>query len=234
MKYFICLLFLFPLFANAQRTVTLDTTYQTNADGKFFDVRRVEYTSGESSLTKTLIGDTTTIYNNYRLEFLRRGEQMANDARAARRFDKDITDIINKNDLAASVTGRNILDTLVKQFSGPLLASGWQITDGTNTTDISFQVNANGKLRYTIAAQTKTAVLINNTMRLLNYLNTGQPIDVFKSAGGNWFTIDDRIKIKFPGNQGQNQAPPKSPILIKPVPLTQPTKATQKTKKKKQ
>lgn len=234
MKYFIYILFLCPLFANAQRAVTLDTSYQINAAGKFFSVRQVEYTTGESSITKNLIGDTATIYKNYMLAFLRRGEQMANDARAASRFDKDITDIINQNDLAASITGKNILDTLVKQFSGPLLLSGWQITDGINTTDISFQVNGNGKLRYTIAGQTKTAVLINNTMRLLNYLNTGQPIDVFKSAGGNWFAIDDHIKIKFPGNPGQSQSPSKSPIVTKPVPLAQPTKSTQKTKKKKQ
>lgn len=206
MKNVIILIFL-PLLAFGQRIVTKDSTWQANSAGQFYDVRIVEYSTGESSLTRTLRGDTNTIFQAALNSYISEGNRMANEARSTSQFDRIIKRLIQQNDEVFAITGRNILDTLTARYSAALLNAGWTAVD-TGTLNIGFGVNANGQLRYTLQGfPTRNATLIASTLRLNNYGNTGKAIDLFQGPGGNWFSLDDGLKIKFPGNiSGNRQA----------------------------
>lgn len=238
MKYLIIFFLMLPAFAWAQNAIQTDTTYRVNTGGKFYEVREITFLNGEASTTKTLIGDTSTLYKNYYAAFVRAGTQMANDARQASRFDKDIAQIIAQNTATLAATGRDVLDTLTKQYAGPLISGNWSVQD-TALRDISFVINGNGKLRYTITGYAQRgAVLIANTMRLQNYKSSGQSVDLYKSPGGNWFSIDDKVKLKLPGNPLQNRQPDPAPAVVtpaKPLPANAsktPAKPPKKGKKK--
>lgn len=231
MKKSVFILFLFPAIAFSQRIATLDSTWRESSGGKFFEVRLTEYTTGESVLTRTFVGDTLTIFQNYLNRFISEGNQMAGEARSASRFSKNITQVIQANSEALAATGRDVLDTLTSRDAIPLLAGGWTVKDTAGSIDISFNVNNSGQLRYTITGfQARNAFLFGATMRLNNYKSTGQDVDFFRGAGGNWFTIDDKTRLRHPGNpdavnRGSLKGASAETIELKPV-------STKNTKKK--
>jgi hypothetical protein len=219
MKNVIILIFL-PLLAFGQRIVTKDSTWQANSAGQFYDVRIVEYSTGESSLTRTLRGDTNAIFQAALNSYISEGNRMANEARSTSQFDRIIKRLIQQNDEILTATGRDVLDSLAAKYAGPLLAAGWTAVD-TGTLNIGFSVNASGQLRYTLQGfPARNATLIASTLRLNNYGSTGRPIDLFQGPGGNWFSMDDGLRLRFPGNISGNrgrdvqQPPQKTGVLI--------------------
>lgn len=196
------LLFALPLFAAAQ-VVTLDTIFQQNVNGVFFEVRRTEYANGEYAETRKVVGDTMTIFNNYLQVFERQGVQMANDAYAVFRFPEIFDGLQQRRVEVLAATGKDLLDTLAVKYSVPLLIGGWTATEGAVTANVTFTVTAGAQLRYLVNGQAeRNAFIVSNTMRLANWKGTGLNLDVFRAPGGNWFSIDGRVRIKFPGNQG--------------------------------
>lgn len=205
-KNILILLFL-PVFAFAQRIITKDSTWQAPDSGKFFEVRLVEYSTGESTWQSAQEKARLTIFQAALNAYVSEGNRMANEARSTSQFDRIIKRLIQQNDEVFAITGRDILDTLTARYSLPLLASGWTAVD-TGTLNIAFSVNVNGQLRYTLQGfPTRNATLIASTLRLNNYGSTGKAIGLFQGPGGNWFSLDDGLKIKFPGNiSGNRQA----------------------------
>jgi len=230
MKNIVFILFLLPTLAFSQRIATIDSTWRESAGGKFFEVRLTEYTTGESVLTRTFVGDTLTIFQNYLSRFVSEGNQMAGEARSVSRFSKNITQIIQANSEALAATGRDVLDTLTKRDALPLLAGGWTLKDTSGVLDISFNVNNNGQLRYTITGfAARNAFLFGSTMRLNNYKSTGQDVDFFRGVGGNWFTVDDKTRLRHPGNpDAVNRG---GAEIVEPIPT--PAKNTKKKPAKK-
>ncbi|MCB0541911.1 MAG: hypothetical protein KDC70_00250 [Saprospiraceae bacterium] len=225
---FFALCSLFAFQGTAQSVVTKDTTYQTSENGKFYFVREIEYSNGESSVNKALIGDTMTVYNNAFDRFRNEGVRMANDAREASRFDTYITRMLQEGNFLFASTGRDVLDSLAATYAGPLLITGWTIDDGgpSGALDIAFTINANGQLRYQIAGfSARNAFIFSNTMRLQNYKDGGR-LDLYKARGGNWFSIDDEIKMKFPNNQdgASNRAASGAIKEAEPAPAATPKK----------
>lgn len=226
-------IFLFPAFAFGQPFVTLDTTFRTSANGFFYENREVEFSDGTFSKTRTKIGDTLTIFTTYLNSFTSQSNQMAGAARAASRFGRDITRLKQQNSEALAATGRDVLDTLTARYSAPLLLAGWVVKDTSGIKDIVFSVNANGQLRYTITGfAARNADLFGGILRLNNYLSSGEDVDFFKAISGNWFTIDDKTKLRFPGqNDAANRAPAKPPTFeAEPIKL-EPVKTKAKKKK---
>ena len=217
----------------SQVYTTLDTSYQISQNGKFYEVREVRRSNGESSVVTTFVGDTASIFTNYLNSIYADGNQMAAQARQASRLGADITKMIQQSNDAFVITGRDVLDTLTKRYAPPLLIAGWVLKDTSGTKDVTFSVNNNGQLRYAVPGfQTRNANLFGGVLRLNNYLSTGHDVDLFKSVAGNWFTIDNKLKMRFPGqNDAQNRAfEPADAIAPKPSA----TKKPPKTKKKKQ
>ena len=224
-----------PIFAFSQgNVVTKDSTWQIAANGAFYEVRLVEYNTGESSLNRRLIGDTASVFSGYLARFEAEGNRMATIAFEARAFDRIIRDFLQRRDSILTSVGRDITDTLTDKYAGPLLASGWKVYDDTTQLNVEFSVNAQGQLRYQIAGfPIRNAFIIARTMRLQNYGSTGKKLDVYAAPGGNWFSIDDRVKIRLPGNQGLSRVlePIQKPPTIAPTKKTEPTKKAKKAKK---
>ncbi len=204
MKYlfFIFILAFAPVYVRAQAITTKDTTYQLSTGGKFYEVREVEYIDGSGSVTRSLIGDTMTIFANTLNFVVSEGNRMASDAREVIRFDEIVNNLSARITEVLAVTGRDIFDTLAARYSAPLLAQGWAISEDTTGIDnIMFSINAGGQLRYQITGNpTRNAFIIGRVMRLVNYPGHGHSIDMYRMPGGNWISIDRRIKLQFPGN----------------------------------
>lgn len=200
-----------PLFAFSQSigtvtVVTKDTTWQVSANGAFYEVRLVEYNNGESSLNRRLIGDTASVFRGYLTEFETAGNRMANVANEARTNDKEIRQILQRRDSILVKFGRDITDTMTAKYGGALLASGWVVYEDTTALDVVFTVNAQGQLRYQITGYpVRNAFIISRSMRLQNYKATGRPLDIYAAPGGNWGSVDDRVRMRLPGNQGLNR-----------------------------
>lgn len=205
MRNIVFIILCLPLFASAQTIVTKHSAWQEITGGKFYVVRLVEYSDGTYSQTRNLSGDTATVFNNSLKTAVQEGYRMANVAYEARDNDKSIRAVLKQSDTLLVYTGMDLADTLTAIFSPSLLASGWEITEAGSEWAIEFTVNANGSLRYQIAGYVQRGGnVISNTMRLNNWRDSGKNIDLYKAPGGNWFSIDDAVKIKFPGNQGLN------------------------------
>lgn len=205
MKNILILLFL-PFLSFGQHIVTKDSSWQVDSDGKFYTVRQVEYSNGESSLTRSLVGDTASVFRGYLAEFEATGNWMANAANEARTNDKEIRTILQRRDTILAKFGRDITDTLTAKYAGPLLISGWVVYEDTAALDVVFSVNAQGQLRYQITGYpARNAFIIARTMRLQNYKDTGRSLDIYAAPGGNWGSADDRVRMRLPGNQGLNR-----------------------------
>jgi hypothetical protein len=237
MKKIIYIFAIFPLLSFGQSIVTKDSTWQAGESGKFFAFRLTEYANGESVQTKTLIGDTATVFNNALKSSLNEGYRMATVAYEARDFDKTIKGVLAQSDSVLQMTGMNVSDTMTAMFAPALVAQGWVLQESGLTRDITFTVNSNGSLRYQIAGfAQRGATIIANTMRLNNFKDSGQSLDVFRAPGGNFFSIDNRVKIKFPSNQGLNRAAKQSDFkteTIKLEPVLTPENKNKKPAKKK-
>ena len=199
---------LMPLFAFSQGAVaTKDTTWQVADNGAFYEVRLVEYSNGESNLNRRLIGDTASVFRAYMSEFEAAGNRMANVANEARTNDKEIREILQRRDSILAKFNRDITDTMTAKYGGPLLTSGWVVYEDTAALDVAFSVNAQGQLRYQITGYpARNAFIIARTMRLQNYKDTGRSLGIYAAPGGNWGSVDDRVRMRFPGNQGLNRA----------------------------
>ena len=203
---------LMPLFAFSQSigtvtVVTKDSTWQVAANGAFYEVRLVEYSTGESSMNRRLIGDTASVFRGYLAEFEAAGNRMANVANEARTNDKEIREILQRRDSILAKFNRDITDTMTAKYGGPLLTSGWVVYEDTAALDVVFTVNAQGQLRYQITGYpVRNAFVISRTLRLQNYKATGRPLGIYAAPGGNWGSADDRVRMRFPGNQGLNRA----------------------------
>lgn len=204
-----------PVFCFSQGSaavVTKDTTYQQAANGRFYEVRRVEWSTGAFTENRTLIGDTATVFKFHLTSFILEANRMANAAYEARAFDREIRAMIKKRDTVLAQTGQDVTDTITQMYSAPLLQSGWTISDDTSSLDITFSVNGQGQLRYEIAGHpVRNAFLFGRAMRLINYRSTGASVDLYSAPGGNWFSIDDRVKMRLPGNQGLRRSAIKAP-----------------------
>ncbi len=209
MKHLIFFLLFCPVVLPAQ-VVTKDTTWQESGAGGFFEVRRVEWSNGEVSQNRRLVGDTATVFKNYLSAYIREGERMATAAADARNFDKNMRTMLQRRDTILAAIGLDITDTLAKMYAVALLENGWQIGDSL-FTDVTFNINAQGQLRYQIfGGQARNAYVVSKSLRLMNYGITGKPLDLYKMPGGNWVSIDDRVKMRFPGNQSRSAAKPPS------------------------
>jgi len=216
----IAFILLFPALCFGQNVVTKDTVWQSNANGNFYENRLVEYSNGESSLNRRLVGDTATVFSGYLTSFEKEGSRMANVAYEARDFDKIIRGMIQRRDTVLAQIGRDLTDTLAAKYAGALIVPGWEVTEDTTTLDITFSVSNAGQLRYEITGQpTRNAFIFGRSIRLNNYKDTGKSLDLYNAPGGNWFSVDDKVKIKFPGNPGLSKSaaaapPPENWVLL--------------------
>lgn len=229
MKNIIIFLFLLPAIVHSQTVVTKDTIWQTSENGAFYEVRLVEWSNGESSLNKRLIGDTITVFNSYISVFTSEANRMANSAEQTKDFDRTLRGMLERRDSILAILGKDLTDTLAAKYAAPLLQSGWNILQDTANLSITWTINNSGQLRYEIEGyQTRNAFMFGRAIRMNNYRDTGKSMDIYAMPGGNWVNLDNSVKMKLPGNQGLNRASVAPPPPQTTVP---PKKQTPKKKK---
>lgn len=237
-KYTILMLLFAPCFALSQRVVTKDSSWNENAGGKFYSVRLVEYSTGESSENKVLMGDSATLFQNNLNDALQQANWMAGIAFEAKDFDKLIRAQLQARDSVLAVLGKDVTDTIAARYAAPLLATGWKVVQDTSTLNVAFSVNGQGQLRYEIQGfPVRNAFLLGRAMRLVNYKNTGAALDVFNAPGGNWFSLNNAVRLRLAGNQGLDRAAKRGGfdvevLRLEPVTEPQPLPKAKKKKKK--
>lgn len=218
----------------AQRYTVSDTTYISSTGGAYFTVRDVVYSNGEESHVKTIIGDSAALFLSSYDRFVTLARQMATDARAVMPFPRQIGELNKQNNYLLSVSGRDIMDSITAKLSGPLLEDGWTVKSSGVEQDITFNINNNGQLRYTVAGTTKNALFFGDVIRLNAYLG-GNDLDFFKVESGNYKTIDNASTLRRPGGHktgGANINKVAAPVILNTQNTEKKPAVIKKTKKK--
>ena len=235
----ITLLFLCSLSAQmiAQKYTVTDTTYTTNSAGVFFTVRDIIYSNGEETHTKTLIGDTSALFDAFYNRFVQAGTQMATDARFVLTFPRKIANLKKDNDDLLAITGKDAMDTITAKLSGAIMEDGWTIRQNGIPQDLAFTINNNGQLRYSVGGNTRNALFFGAVLRLNNY-NGADNLELYRVESGNYKSIDNKITLRRPGgpaNRSAEAAAVKAaPVTKQAAPEVKKQKVSRKSKKQKQ
>lgn len=197
---FILLFALIALQSTAQTTVTeRDSSYVELIGGVYYQVRDVVYPSGDQLTTKTQIGTATDALELSVAKYTRQSAQMAEVARTASFYKARITEIIREGNAAKGpLKGASPLDTLQARTIAPFLVPGWTIKNG-GVTQIVFSVNAGGLFRYKLGTDPiKNAVLLGSIIRLRNYGQPGEDVDLYVGDNGNYADILRRYILRKP------------------------------------
>ena len=232
MKHIIAILFLCILSAQmaaqSKYTVT-DTSYTTNSAGVFFAVRDIIYSNGEESHTKTLIGDTSALFDAFYNRFVQAGTQMATDARFVLTFPRKIADLKKDNDDLLAITGKDAMDTITAKLSGAIMEDGWTIRQNGAPQDLAFTINNSGQLRYSVGGNTRNALFFGAVLRLNNY-NGADDLELYRVESGNYKSIDNKITLRRPGGPANRSA---EAATVKAAPATKQAAPEAEVKKQK-
>lgn len=242
MKNLFLFIILIPAMLPAQSGAVLsDTSFIENISGTFFRTQVTTYENNELIQRRVRIGDAVQLANSYQDQFLQRGNRLAVDVNVVSAYTKSVTAIIRENDQVLAATGVNPLDTVVKQYAALFVAPGWSIRQNGSALNITFAVNASGKLRYTIDGfATRGATLIGpNVIRLSNFKDSGTTVDLYKKENGNYTNLDASILLR-PSGGSQNfktvaqpavsPEPAAAPATIPPASTAKKTSTTKKVK----
>lgn len=235
MKHIIAILFLCILSAQmaaqSKYTVT-DTSYTTNSAGVFFAVRDIIYSNGEESHTKTLIGDTSALFDAFYNRFVQAGTQMATDARFVLTFPRKIADLKRDNDELLAITGKDAMDTITAKLSGAIMEDGWTIRQNGTPQDLAFTINNSGQLRYSVGGNTRNALFFGAVLRLNNY-NGADDLELYRVESGNYKSIDNKITLRRPGGPANRSAAPPPQEAANTAPATKRAAPAPEVKKQK-
>jgi hypothetical protein len=187
---------LLPAFACAQRTVVTDSTYITNSGGTFFTVRYTAYDNGEIETASKLIGDTLSLYNGYLDAVRQQVNTLANDMRIVSTYPGRIGELVRQANEASAIVGMSILDTLQVEAQEGYLTGQWSISSGATTQPVTFSVNVNEKLRYSIAGGTaRLCNPVGDLIRLSNFPAAGESTDFVRLPNGTLVDITRKYKL---------------------------------------
>ena len=206
MKHIIFLLFL-PLFAFGQREVTSDSTYISNNAGFWYRVFVINYDDGGQDISKRLIGDTTTLYNQAVDGIRNASTSMAVDIAAVSGYGKRLKTILQESDEIAFKAGKNPADSIENTDAEQFLEAGWTIKSGGTTTDITFNKTNTGRLRYqNVTTTNRQTDLMGAVIRLRDFPTNGTITDLYRNPNGKrWVNSDRSVQLIPPGGTEQTR-----------------------------
>ena len=237
MKHLLYFLFL-PLSLFAQRETKTDTSYIESANGSFFSVRRVVYLNDEETYQKTLIGDTARLVQNQIERITSQAASMARDAQTVSNFKRQLAALIRESNAVLAASGVSPIDTVQKLHVLKFLSPGWTIRQSGTISDVSFIVNASGRLRYTVTGQAaRNADLFGDVMILNAYPAQGSQVELYRNSEGNYMSLDRSVVVRVPGStanlSGSTSREAAAPVLKTVEPETTPIPPPKGKKKKK-
>ena len=200
------ILFAIATTANTQ-TIVQDSSWMTNSAGIFTVHRLQTYDNGNTTLTSTKVGDTTAVVQGAINVYRSAAASMASDAILLSANGAKIREIIRQDELLKTQIGNSALNAIAAQIDTTqnsakkyFTQSGWTLRDGSTTTAIVFSfATATGNFRYKLGTETiKLAYCLGNTLRILNYLGSGRPLDFYRTPSGAWVTIDLQQRLVPP------------------------------------
>lgn len=207
MKRLFILYILLFLTVQTNGQVIFDTTYIRQIGPTFFNVVRYEYENGNYNETQTLIGDSTTLYNNHKDKFAQRGSDMAIEVMATSGFAKKINEIFREADRVKKLTGKEPIDSLrlSNDVKSHYTANSWIVRGDVRQT-IVFTYTSSGVLRYKIDSNSpQTARCIGKwVIRLIDYPTTNVNTDFFM-INPNVYSTQDAKKIIRLNNVNRNR-----------------------------
>jgi hypothetical protein len=190
MKYII----LFLLFALATATLTAQEVSQDSSvifhqNGQFWKRQTIVYTTGESLVRTTLLGDTAQTVNAYTNAFRSLASTLANDARFILTFRRQLNEVVRQAADIEAVTGANPLDSIYADSL--VFAPGWQISSAAGNQALAFNTNASGQLRYNIAGGTnRNAFYFGDVIQFRNFAYatglTGVTVNFYRRTDGKY------------------------------------------------
>lgn len=194
-----------------------DTSWIEKTGNQFFEVKKSVYADASELASKTLIGDTAALVQATKDRLTSKAATMAVDVRHVSQFRRQIGNLLRESDAVATLTGIDPQREVQNDYSAPFLAGTWTIRRDGTTSDVTFALNGQGALRYTVgAAGSKAALLLGNGLRLKNYPSNGTDTDLFRLPNGVWVDATRSVILRPPGNSDPvNRATTPTPVRTK-------------------
>jgi hypothetical protein len=192
--------FLFFVSQLSAQTITFDTSYVKIIDNTYYLIYRADYTDGGYYEKASIIGDTSQLYNGAIASFESNANNFADKVIAYHDFGRKTTAGIRENNNILSLTGKNPLDTILKNNEAFYTENKWQINALGNSLSLDFNYNKNtSAFRYIIEGSTaKSAIVFSKfAIRLLSYPDLGQFIDLYwEEAKSRYISQDGKVWLR--------------------------------------
>ena len=178
---------------NAQ-SITFDTSYVKIIDNAYYLIYRADYVDGGYYEKASIIGDTSQLYNGAMASFENNANNFADKVIAYYDFGRKTTAAIRENNNIQELTGKNPLDTILKNNEAFYTDNKWQIISLGTTLAVDFNYNKNtSAFRYIVEGSTpKNAIVFSKfAIRLISYPVLGQFIDLYLEEAKNRYISQD-------------------------------------------
>jgi hypothetical protein len=195
-------IFFFLLFASKlqAQTITFDTSYVKIIDNAYYLIYRADYADGGYYEKASIIGDTSQLYYGALSSFENNANNFADKVVAYYDFGRKITAVIRENNNLLTMTGKNPLDTILKNNAEFYTDNKWQITSLGITAAVDFNYNKNtSAFRYIVEGSTpKNAIVFSKfAIRLISYPVLGQFIDLYwEEAKNRYISQDGKVILR--------------------------------------
>lgn len=189
-------IFFFLLFASQlqSQTITFDTSYVKIIDNAYYLIYRADYADGGYYEKASIIGDTSQLYYGALSSFENNANNFADKVIAYYDFGRKTTAAIRENNNILELTGKNPLDTILKNHEAFYTDNKWQITSLGTTAAVDFNYNKNtSAFRYIVEGSTaKNAIVFSKfAIRLISYPTLGQFVDLYWEEAKNRYISQD-------------------------------------------
>ena len=195
-------IFFFLLFASQlqSQTITFDTSYVKIIDNAYYLIYRADYADGGYYEKASIIGDTSQLYYGALSSFENNANNFADKVVAYYDFGRKITAAIRENNNLLTMTGKNPLDTILKNNEEFFTGNKWQISALGTTAAVDFNYNKNtSAFRYIVEGSTaKNAIVFSKyAIRLLSYPVLGQFLDLYwEEAKNRYISQDGKVILR--------------------------------------
>jgi len=182
------------------QSITFDTSYVKIIDNAYYLIYRADYVDGGYYEKASIIGDTSQLYNGAMASFENNANNFADKVIAYYDFGRKTTAAIRENNNIQELTGKNPLDTILKNNAAFYTDNKWQITSLGTTLAVDFNYNkTTTTLRYLVEGSTAKIVYVFSkfAIRLISYPILGQFIDLYwEEAKNRYISQDGKVILR--------------------------------------
>jgi hypothetical protein len=186
---------LFALAAQAQRDVLTDSLSYENRAGEFYEVRKLEYSSGDIDIFFRRLGDTATFANFLSVRYEERAQQWAIPAAQVAQQRTTLVALAQVQAAATTLLGQNVFDVLRQRYAPSLTGSYRLRTNGSAPQSCEIvQPNPNSlQLRGLPEGNKALRVRSSGWLDILNYPASPTTTTLVQIRPGVWSDVAGNI-----------------------------------------